>query len=251
MSRQRARRGAAAARRAGRARLLACLLAAALGAACASAATFYASGPGSVTGDGLHRLRWSQQGAEFARPGAQLGGYRQVLIDPLAISETPQEGRPRLAATPRYPPTPGYLDGMRRAYQESFARIFGGGGFRVAAEPGPDVLRISGQVVDLVLTARLDPESEPDTSELISSFGELTLLLDVRDSRSGEALLRTLDRQPIARDPVQGVARNSTGANLSAQREVFGHQALLLRERLSELQGMGRAPPVPAAPTSP
>lgn len=236
-------------RRGGGTRVWACSLAIGLGAACAATSGLtYATGTGSVTGDGLQRLRWSQHGAEFVKAGAEFGAYRQVLLDPLSISETPENERGRLTATPRYHPTPEFLDEMRRAYQESFAGYFGRGGFAVVAAPAPGVLRISGHVVDLVLTARLNPEQDPDVNELVSSFGELTLLLDVRDSLNGEPLLRSVDREPIARDPVAGGARNSTGANLSAQREVFGHQALLLRQRLTELQQMGTTPAPPAQP---
>ena len=215
-----------------------------LGAACtaSSPGLVYATGAGSVTGDGLHRVRWSQLGAEFVKPGAQLGGYDKVLLDPLTISTTPMGEKRRMGPVKQYEPTPTYLDGMQRTYQETFAKQFGRGSFSVVSEPGPGVLRVSGHVVDLVLTARLDPEEDATTTEIVSSFGDLTLLLDVRDSTSDEPLLRTLDRQSIAQDPLTGAYRNSTGANLGAQRDVFGHQALLLQQEIAELQRMGTVP---------
>jgi hypothetical protein len=217
-----------------------------LAAACATGSgVVYATGPGATTGDGLRRVRWSQQGAEFVKPGTAFASYRRVLIDPVTISTPPAAERPRMGRTPVFVPTPAYLEGMRRVYQESFAKEFGRAGIGVVAEPGPGVLRISGHVTDLVLTARLDPEADPDVNELISSFGELTLLLDVRDAATNVPLLRSVDRQSIAHDSVQGVSRNSTGANLGAQRLVFAHQALLLRQRIEELQRTG-SPPAPA-----
>ena len=229
-----------------RLRLAALCAAAGIAAACATGAGIdYATGPGATTGDGLRRLRWSPHGAEFVRPGAEFASYRQVLIEPLSITTPPDAERPRMAPTPSFPPTPAYLDGMRRIFGEVFAREFGRGGISVATEPGPGVLRISALVSDLVLTARLDPEADPDTNELISSFGTLTLLIDVRDAATGVPLLRSVDRASIARDSVQGVSRNSTGANLSAQRMLFANQALLLRQRLQELQRSG-SPPAPA-----
>jgi hypothetical protein len=221
--------------------------AALLGAACASSSGLvYATGAGSVTGDGLHRVRWSQLGAEFVKPGAELGRYQQVLLDPLTISMA-SDGQPRrMGPTKQYAPTPGYLQGMTRTYRETFAKSFQHGGFRLVSEPGPGVLRISGHVVDLVLTAQLDPEQDTDTVELVSSFGELTMLIDVRDAASGEPLLRTVDRQPISRTPLTGATRNTTGGNLSAQRELFGHQALLLRDEIVKFQRMGQVPEPPA-----
>jgi hypothetical protein len=218
--------------------------AAALAAACASAsAIVYATGPGSATGDGLRRVRWSQLGVEFLRPGADLRSFRRVLVDPLAFSSSPQGERRGMGPVRQYAPTPDYLDEMRQTYAESFADQFGSGAFALATQPGPGVLRIAGEVSDLVLTARPDPERRPPgTIDLVSSFGELTLVLDVRDAVTGESLLRSLDRETLARDPVMGASANTVGAQLSAQREVFRHLALLLRERLLELQELPRIP---------
>jgi hypothetical protein len=218
-------------------------------AACGASAPglVFATGSGSVTGDGLHRVRWSQLGAEFVKPGAQLGGYDKVLLEPLVIQATAPDERRRMGPVKQYAPTPSYLDGMQRAYQETFAKQFARKGFSVVAEPGPGVLRISGLVSDLVLTARLDPEADANNYGYVTSFGDLTLLLDVRDAMSGEPLLRTVDRQPISQTPLLGGVRNSTGANLGAQREVFTHEAVLLREEIRQLQGMGTVPVPPPA----
>jgi hypothetical protein len=230
-------------------RILPVLAVALLGAACSGSAPglVYATGSGSVTGDGLHRVRWSQMGAEFVKPGAQLGGYDKVLLEPLVIQETAKGERPRMGPMKQYAPTPGYLDGMRRTYHETFSKQFGRKGFSVVAEPGPGVLRISGLVTDLVLTARVDPEADANTTELVTSFGDLSLLLDVRDATTNEPLLRTVDRQPISQNPLTGAYRNSTGANLGAQRELFAHEALLLQQELLQLQSMGTVPAPPSA----
>ena len=226
------------------------LAAALLGAGCTASPppVVYATGAGSVTGDGLHRVRWSQLGAEFVKPGAQLGGYDKVLLEPLTISTTPAAERQRMGPVDQYQPTPSYLDGMRKVYQEAFSKQFGSGRFSLVSQPGPGVLRITGHVVDLVLTAPLDPEGDSTTYGYVRSFGDLTLLLDVRDATTGEPLLRTMDRQAISRNNLTGAYRNSTGANLSAQRDVFGHEALLLQEEFTQLQRMGTVPAAPPAP---
>jgi len=234
-------------------RWIPCLAAALLAAGCSTSSPglVYATGAGSVTGDGLQRVRWSQMGAEFVRPGASFAGYDKVLIDPLTIAAAPKDERRRMGPMKVYPPTPGYLDGLRRTYRESFVKQFGRRGFSVVDEPGPGVLRISGHVGDLVLTARLDPEGDSTTHELVTSFGDLTLLLDVRDSVSGEALLRTVDREPISQTPLMGAVRNSTGANLGAQRELFVHEAVLLRQEIAQLRGMGTLPAAPEEAAAP
>ena len=195
-----------------------------LGAGCAASPppVVYATGAGSVTGDGLHRVRWSQLGAEFVKPGAQLGGYDKVLLDPLTISTTPADEKQRMGPYNQYKPTPAYLEGMQKVYQEMFSKQFGSGGFSLVSEPGPGVLRIAGHVVDLVLTAPLDPEKDSTTYGYVRSFGDLTLLLDVRDATTGEPLLRTMDRQAISQNDLTGAYRNSTGANLGVTKEITG-----------------------------
>ena len=225
-----------------------CLLAAVLlGVACSVSAPplVFATGSGSVTGDGLHRVRWSQLGSEFVKPGAQLGGYDKVLLEPLVIKPAGTDEKRRMGPVREYPPTPSYLEGLKRVYQETFSKQFARRGFSVVSEPGPGVLRISGLVIDLVLTAPLDPEAETTTFGYVTSFGDLTLLLDVRDSTSGEPLLRTIDRQPISQTPIVGGTRNSTGANLGAQRELFSHEAILLQQEILQLQQMGTVPTPP------
>ena len=227
-------------------RRLGLLAAALLGAACTASAPplVFATGSGSVTGDGLHRVRWSQMGSEFVKPGAQLGGYDKVLLETLVIKPSETSERRRMGPK-EYPPTPSYLEGLKSTYQEAFSKQFGRGGWSVVSEPGPGVLRISGLVIDLVLTAPLDPEADTTTFGYVTSFGDLTLLLDVRDSTSGEPLLRTIDRQPISQTPIVGGTQNSTGANLGAQRELFSHEAILLQQEIRQLQQLGTVPTPP------
>jgi len=208
----------------------------------------WATGAGTQTADGLRRVRWSDLGALFLRPGAQMQGYHSVLLEPLKIApDSPGEERRGFMPSPTYPPTPEYLEQMADVYRQSFVREFQRNGFALASAPGPGVLQISGYVLDLVLTATLDPQDQARQTDLIHSFGELTLVLDVRDSATGTPILRAIDRQQISADPLMGAVVNSVGANMAAQRELFDHQAVLLRTRIQELQEVPALPPAPAA----
>jgi hypothetical protein len=231
-----------------RGEILACLCVLWIGSACAAppGGVVWATGAGSQTSDGLQRVRWSDLGALFLKPGAQLQGYHRVLLEPLKIAPaSPDEERREFAPTPNYPPTPDYLVGMQGVYRDAFAQEFGKNGFELVSAPGPGVWRLSGYVVDLVLTAPLDPQDQARDTNVVRSFGELTLVLDLRDATSGTPLLRAIDRQQISSDPLMGAVTNSVGANLSAQRQLFDHQALLLRTRLQELQQEPALPPSP------
>ena len=220
------------------------------GACAAPGDVVWATGAGSQTSDGLRRVRWSDLGALFLRPGADFQGFHSVFFEPLKIApDSPGGERRAFTPSPTYPPTPDYLEQMQGLYRESFTREFQKGGFALASAPGPGVLQLSGYVVDLVLTATLDPQDQARETDLIHSFGELTLVLDVRDSATGTPILRAIDRQQISGDPVMGGVRNSVGANIAAQRDLFDHQAMLLRERIQELQQLPALPAAPAAGT--
>jgi len=225
-----------------------CLLAA---VACAAppGGIVWATGAGSQTQDGLQRVRWSDLGALFLKPGADFQGYRAILLAPLKIApDAPDEAHRAFMPSPTYPPTPEYLEQMAGLYHDAFASELGRGGFALVDAPGPGVLQLSGYVVDLILTARLDPQNAIRQTDIVSGFGELTLVLDARDASSGTPLLRAIDRQSISRDPIQGGVVNSIGANISAQRDLFDSQAVLLRTRLQELQETPALPPAPAVP---
>ena len=229
--------------------ILAGLAALGLGAGCASApgGVVWATGSGSTTHDGLQRVRWSDLGALFLKPGAGFQGFHAILLEPLQISPE-QPGEPHAGFLPdkTFPPTPDYLEKMQAIYRDSFAREFQGNGFALASQPGPGVLRLSGYALDLVLTARLDPQNAILENQAVQSFGELTLVLDVRDAANGTPLLRAMGRQPIAPDPVRGFSVNSIAANQQAQRDLFDHQALLLRTQIQELEQTPALPPAPA-----
>jgi len=230
-------------------RVLAGLCLLGLGVACAApGGIVWATGAGTTTADGLQRVRWSDLGALFLRPGAQMQGYHSVILEPLKIApDAPGEERRAFMPSPTYPPTPDYLTQMQDLFRQTFSREFQRNGFALVADPGPGVLRVSGYVVDLVLTATLDPQNQARQSDVIRSFGELTLVLDVRDSATGTPLLRAIDRQQISSDPLMGAVVNSIGANIAAQRDLFDHEAVLLRTRIQELQEVPALPPAPGA----
>jgi hypothetical protein len=215
----------------------------ALGLACACAASYYATGPDAATTDGLRRVRFSPLDAEFVRPGSSLRAYSGVIVEPVSISWQPQEGRrldPR--TTPHVPP-PEDVEAIARFYHESFAdALVQDGAFALVSEPRWGVLRVTGHVVDLVLTADPEPQEKGRVDQYVKSFGALTLVLDVSDARSGETLLRTVERQPLVYGSMRVVRRNDAVAQASAYREFFVHQAIVLRQRLEEL----RRTPAPA-----
>jgi hypothetical protein len=104
------------------------------------------------------------------------------------------------------------------------------------------VLRISGRIVNLVVDAIPDRVGE---GYQVNDTGEMTLALDVRDSVTGEPLVRVVDRRAIrpASAAIGRLYESSNVRNWGAMEDVFCDWALTLREGLDELRDL---PAVPA-----
>jgi hypothetical protein len=69
--------------------------------------------------------------------------------------------------------------------------------FTFADGPGPDVLIIVGGLHDIV--SRVPPDMVGRGETYLSSVGEATLVLEARDSLSGETIYRAIDRRSAER----------------------------------------------------
>lgn len=79
--------------------------------------------------------------------------------------------------------------------------------FTITDTPGPDTLIITGALLDIV--SRVPPESVGRTEVFLRSVGEATLVLELRDSLSGETIYRAADRRPIERTGGQAIHANT------------------------------------------
>ena len=224
--------------------ILVAALALALAGCAAPGATVFATGPGSSTPDGLRRVRWSELGNEWLRPGTSLASYSGVVLTPIQVSYHTQQGQAIDPTATPYVPGADEIAAIERDFQESFARALSGGAFKVVAGPGPGVLRVSGRVVDLTRTVPQWSSLAPDENVGSNGFGQMTLLLELADATSGRALMRTAARLPIALDPNQAGANDDPTMLDTAIRQAFSHEARLLRQSFDQL----RSAPAPAAP---
>ena len=150
---------------------------------------------------GLQRTDVRGMDLAYLRPGASLAPYRRVLLRPVAISF--QRNWDRSAGQPTGTRVPErdirkLSEDLSEVVRNEVGRALERGGYTLAEAPGPDVLEIELRVTDLVLNAPDFPGPSP-TRSYSQSFGELTLVADLRDSLSGEALLSVLDHK-LGRD---------------------------------------------------
>ena len=227
-------------------RLATLSLALALGAACGGPGPidYYSRGDQPATADGLYRVRARGVLAAFLDPGASFADYDALLIDPLPVS---YKGGPEgEIITSRSRGTFSLGEGTRGRLQRIFAQTFQrelarSEAFAVVTEAGPRVLRVSGQIVNLVVTV---PPLRGGEVNLVHDAGEMTLILEVRDSETGEPLARIADRrliQPASASALGGFESSAVN-NWGAVRDIFAEWARFLRQGLDDLHRVTRRP---------
>ncbi|NRA09597.1 MAG: DUF3313 family protein [Myxococcales bacterium] len=233
------------------------LFLAALGVACASGSRhaggdasrpiYFASGKDAVTPDGLHRVKWEPFATSFVRPGATLEGYTAVLLDAVTIAyqSPPRRYAPGTGAmNANFALSPRATDHMKRYFHEALVEeLIQSEDFRIATAPGPDVLRISGHIVNLLITAPPEREQLPDEKVYVTSTGSMTLLLDARDSLSGEPLVRVGERRDITLgDGVSQFYWSNPVSSAGAVQLVFDDWARRLRVELDQFKSLHEIP---------
>ena len=101
--------------------------------------------------------------------------------------------------------------------------------FTMTDERGPDVLIIKGALLDIV--SRVPPERVGRSDVFLSSVGEATLVLELRDSISGETLYRAADRRAAEAAGGRGIRAN-TVTTWNEVRRLARRWATRLREGL-------------------
>jgi hypothetical protein len=90
-------------------------------------------------------------------------------------------------------PDPADIERIRAYFRDAFAAAIGDD-YEVVSEPGPGVLKVSGQVIDMKMTsggATFDPSGRLRD---VVAHGELTFLMEMSDSVSGQVLARAGDK---------------------------------------------------------
>jgi len=161
------------------------------------------SGPDAVvTPDGLHRVENVPMGSLFIKPGYVYGSYADFTLGDTAL--TLKQGSRTLDEDE--------LADVKGRFTEAARQILLETGRSEVAEDGPCVARINLALLDLDL---LEATSEGGTkTSVVDSFGAVTMVMEIRDAYTGEALLRYGRRQHliggtgVGSDPAKGPVLN-------------------------------------------
>ena len=205
-----------------------------LAAGCAgSNPTVDTSAEAERTFDGLYPVKGTTADAAWARPGADISQYSKIMLQGVGIEYRPggESGRFYRAGSgaDHFEITDNQKARLEEIVREKFLEeLARSERFTIVNEPGPDVLLIRGGLLDVV--SYVPPDTVGRSEIFLSSVGEATLVLEIRDSVSEAIIARAIDRR--AAEDMSGFNRSNRVTNSAEVRRLAGHWARKLRERL-------------------
>ncbi len=206
-------------------------------AGCSSAPPTIQEGPNAeVSFDGLHAIDNSRFVLAWADPDIDFSRYNKIMpggatLEFRAVRRNAGTQRARSSQTEFY-----INENARVRLEEIATEVFGeelanSTRFTVTDAPGQDVLIIRGALHDIV--SNVPPETAGRSEVFLSQVGEITLILEVVDSMSGEVIFRAMERRALDRAH-QGM-RSSSVNTVSEVRRVMRRWATALREGLDSI----------------
>ena len=212
------------------------IVAAASSVGCTTASPTIQTGPdAAVSFDGLHEIDNSRADIAWAVPDIDLSSYTSILPVSLGIEYTEVANKANTAVT-RAQRGPYFIDDKARAEFEALVgEIFmeelqKSDRFRVVDERGPNTLIVAGGLLDV--TSQVPPTKVGSSSRIyLSSIGDATLVLEIRDSETNRILARAIDRR--AAEPIGSSFQTSNSVTDTAEiRRLIRYWATGLREAL-------------------
>jgi len=200
-----------------------------------------------VTPDGLVKIRTYRLNAAYLRPGARLGGYSNILIEPVQIAyeSPPSPGRvwssqeeSNFELSPRQ--TRFMREGLEKILEKTLSE---NEIWTVVENPSPRTLRLRPYLIDLVVA--VPPDRTGRNQVYLQESAEMTLILDVSDAETRQPLARLRDRRMIRPGTGGLLQRAGTIANAPDLRAQFAEWARLLEAALEDLHALPQIPPLP------
>jgi hypothetical protein len=199
------------------------------------------TGPNAeVTHDGLVRVEKSVVDAAWVKPDLDLTPYKKLMVVSQGVSfrklkpVSDFQARSESQFPVQEENKQQLSDILKEAFSEELAK---NERYQVVTTPGPDVLLIVGAVIDVVSNIPPDVDSAKfgRGGVYLTSVGEATLVIELRDSESGEILARAADRR--AAESAFAFEVNNVTA-WSEVRRLARSWASLLSRRLEEIEGV-------------
>jgi hypothetical protein len=153
---------------------------------------------GPAEWDGLVRQPNTRLDAVFLKPDAEIPSYTSVILAPATVQFArnwdPNRGGRNLSRRLDAGDITAIKDSLATMLGDTFREELVAGGYQVVTEPGPDTLLVIPTIVDLYITAP-DTMTAGRSRTYTANSGRMTLVLELRDSVTGETLARVVDGQ--------------------------------------------------------
>jgi hypothetical protein len=166
--------------------------------------------------EGLQQIKSGHFDLVYVQPGSVLAGYDKVFIAPISVAFQQNWERSVLrdSGTQLRPEDFDYIkSGLTEIVREQFVLEFGRAGYQVVDSPGEGVLAMELRIAELYINAP-DLPTAGIVRKYTRSFGQMTLIAELADSKSGETKMRVLDRS-LGRD--YGTMRLTTRVENAAE----------------------------------
>ena len=181
-----------------------------------------------ITQDGLHRVDGAVMKGAWIKPGLELAHYTKIMVAPAGMTFKDV----KRTSNSEYP----LSDEQKKTLQETVLEVFGeelgkAKRYTVTTAPGPDVLLVRGAMLDVV--SRVPPQPIGRGTSFVRTLGEATMIVELRDSTSGEILARAAERRSVSPRFVQ---RSNSVSNLAEVRDAARQWAGDLREQMDQFE---------------
>jgi hypothetical protein len=196
--------------------------------------------------DGLAKVDAKRLDAVFLLPGADFRAYNKVMLDPTEVAFKKDWMRDQNNSTRSLGSRISDADvrkGIelaRKEFEEILGQAYTDAGYTVVTEAAPDVLRVRTAVVNLDVVAP-DMRTAARSRTYADRAGEATIIVEVRDSLSGELLGRAADRREAG---LNGPFLRDSMSNRADFRRLFRTWSKISADGMTELKARS---PLPAS----
>ena len=203
------------------------------------------SDEGARSFDGLYPATGARRGTKvWMQEDLDLSSYNKIMLQGAGISYRPVKSVSSVAAVnsnrQEFPIAAKTRDDIRDTFSASFVKELGKQDrFEVVEEPGPGVLLVRGALLDVI--SRVPPEPIGRSNIYLSSVGEATLVIELRDSESESPLVRAMERRSASRNSDMPIWSNPV-TNMSEVRilaDAWARRVSATLTYLSDTYGIG------------
>jgi hypothetical protein len=149
---------------------------------------------GNLNYEGLVDVRVSTLDHAQVRPHVVFSVYQGIILDRIQVAyKTPDRSAQEFPLNEQQRAS--FHNALTSAYVSEFTRL---NNLTLVSQPGRDILRLSVRVQDVSVT--VPPRSLGNAGKaamFLAAVGEVTLVIELYDSRSGEILARGVDTKAI------------------------------------------------------